>query len=234
MAPRRVAALPTVLVVDDEAPLVRLIGEYLHREGFSVDATDDGSEAVQMVHDLEPAVVILDLGLPGMDGVEVCRRIRTFSDCFVIMLTARAEEVDRLIGLSVGADDYVTKPFSPRELVLRVRAMLRRSRPGHEGRRHRVGDLVIDANAREVWLEDRQVEVTRTEFELLAALFAEPGTAKSRRELITQVWGDEWIGDEHLVDVHIGNLRRKIQDDPAEARFIQTVRGVGYKLRMRP
>lgn len=226
-------SLPTVLVVDDEAPLVRLISEYLHREGYSVEATDDGREAIQRVRELHPAVVILDLGLPGMDGVEVCRQIRTFSDCYVIMLTARADEVDRLIGLSVGADDYVTKPFSPRELVLRVRAMLRRSRPEppRQHQRHRAGTLVVDAYAREVWLDESRVELTRTEFELLSALITELGAAKSRRELIIQVWGDEWIGDEHLVDVHIGNLRRKIHDDPADPRFIHTVRGVGYKLR---
>lgn len=233
MTSKTVTDRPTVLVVDDEAPLVRLIGEYLQREGYSVEATDEGRKAIQMVRDLQPAVVILDLGLPGVDGVEVCRQVRTFSDCYVIMLTARADEVDRLIGLSVGADDYVTKPFSPRELVLRVRAMLRRSRPGSaaERHRHRVGALVVDTNAREVWLDDSQVELTRTEFELLLALITEPGTAKSRRELITQVWGEEWIGDEHLVDVHIGNLRRKIHDDPAWPRFVHTVRGVGYKLR---
>ncbi|NLS09959.1 response regulator transcription factor [Nesterenkonia sp. MY13] len=233
MASRTRTELPTVLVVDDEAPLVRLVQEYLRRDGLCVEATGNGPDAVQMVAELEPTVVVLDLGLPGMDGVEVCRRIRTFSDCYVIMLTARADEVDRLIGLSVGADDYVTKPFSPRELVLRVRAMLRRSRPesAAERHRHRAGALMVDTSAREVWLDDSQVELTPTEFELLSALITEPGTAKSRRELITKVWGEEWIGDEHLVDVHIGNLRRKIHDDPAWPRFIHTVRGVGYKLR---
>lgn len=224
---------PSVLVVDDEAPLVRLIAEYLRRDGLHVETTDNGPDAVEMVTAIQPAVVILDLGLPGIDGVEACRQIRTFSDCYVIMLTARADEVDRLIGLSVGADDYVTKPFSPRELVLRVRAMLRRPRPEGAAESHRLtaGSLVVDTNAREVWLDESRVELTRTEFELLLALITEPGTAKSRRELITQVWGDEWLGDEHLVDVHIGNLRRKIHDDPADPRFIHTVRGVGYKLR---
>lgn len=224
---------PSVLVVDDEAPLVRLIAEYLRRDGLHVETTDNGPDAVEMVTAIQPAVVILDLGLPGIDGVEACRQIRTFSDCYVIMLTARADEVDRLIGLSVGADDYVTKPFSPRELVLRVRAMLRRPRPEGAAESHRLtaGSLVVDTNAREVWLDESRVELTRTEFELLLALITQPGTAKSRRELITQVWGDEWLGDEHLVDVHIGNLRRKIHDDPADPRFIHTVRGVGYKLR---
>ena len=224
---------PSVLVVDDEAPLVRLIAEYLRRDGLHVETTDNGPDAVEMVPAIQPTVVILDLGLPGIDGVEACRQIRTFSDCYVIMLTARADEVDRLIGLSVGADDYVTKPFSPRELVLRVRAMLRRPRPEGAAESHRLtaGSLVVDTNAREVWLDESRVELTRTEFELLLALITQPGTAKSRRELITQVWGDEWLGDEHLVDVHIGNLRRKIHDDPADPRFIHTVRGVGYKLR---
>lgn len=223
---------PSVLIVEDEAPLVRLVGDYLRREGFAVRATGDGAEAVEQVGDFHPAVVVLDLGLPGLDGVEVCRRIRTFSDCYIIMLTARADEVDRLIGLSVGADDYLTKPFSPRELVLRVRAMLRRPRQqtSRQPREHTVGELTLDQTAREVRMGPRQIELTRTEFDLLAALIAEPGAAKSRRELIDQVWGKDWVGDEHLVDVHVGNLRKKLGDSPGPPRFIRTVRGVGYKM----
>lgn len=220
-----------VLVVDDEKPILRLVEQYLHREGMTVATTDDGAEAVKMVREQEPAVVILDLGLPGMDGVEVCRQIRAFSDCYVVMLTARAEEVDRLIGLSVGADDYVTKPFSPRELVLRVRAMLRRPRQesAADSRVVEIGALRVDLAGREVHLQGAPVELTRTEFDVLAALISEPGVAITRRELITRVWGQDWFGDKHLVDVHVGHLRRKLGDDPTDPEFIHTVRGVGYK-----
>ncbi|MGJ9373248.1 response regulator [Nesterenkonia sp. CF4.4] len=225
-----------ILVVDDEAPLVHLIEQYLLREGFHVEATGDGARAVDIVREQNPAVVILDLGLPGLDGVEACRRIRTFSDCYIIMLTARAEEVDRLIGLSVGADDYVTKPFSPRELVLRVKAMLRRPRNASETdpASHQLGDLRVDLAGREVQLRGRPVDLTLTEFEVLAALLSEPGVALSRSALITKVWGDDWFGDHHLVDVHIGHLRRKLGDDPTNPRFIHTVRGIGYKTGPRP
>ncbi|PRZ12567.1 response regulator transcription factor [Nesterenkonia sandarakina] len=220
-----------ILVVDDEAPLVHLIEQYLLREGFQVESTGDGAHAGDIVRDQNPAVVILDLGLPGMDGVEACRRIRTFSDCYIIMLTARAEEVDRLIGLSVGADDYVTKPFSPRELVLRVKAMLRRPRNASDTGRltRQLGDLRVDLAGREVRVRGQPVELTLTEFEVLAALLSEPGVALSRNALITKVWGDDWFGDHHLVDVHIGHLRRKLGDDPTNPRFIHTVRGIGYK-----
>ncbi|MGJ9407406.1 response regulator [Nesterenkonia aurantiaca] len=220
-----------VLVVDDEAPLVHLIEQYLIREAFSVEATGDGAKAVDLVREQNPEVVILDLGLPGMDGVEACRRIRTFSDCYIIMLTARAEEVDRLIGLSVGADDYVTKPFSPRELVLRVKAMLRRPRTGGGGAQFlEVGGLRVDLAGREIQLQDGAVDLTRTEFDLLAALASQPGVALSRRELISKVWGDDWFGDRNVVDVHVGHLRRKLGDDPNSPEFIHTVRGVGYKM----
>lgn len=225
-----------ILVVDDEAPLVHLIEQYLLREGFRVEATGDGARAVDIVREQRPAVVILDLGLPGLDGVEACRRIRTFSDCYIIMLTARAEEVDRLIGLSVGADDYVTKPFSPRELVLRVKAMLRRPRNASDTGRltRQLGDLRVDLAGREVRVRGQPVELTLTEFEVLAALLSEPGVALSRNALITKVWGDDWFGDDHLVDVHIGHLRRKLGDDPTNTRFIHTVRGIGYKTGLRP
>ena len=220
-----------VLVIDDEKPLLRLVEQYLHREGMNVATTSDGADAVEMVRNQDPAVVILDLGLPGMDGVEVCRQIRNFSDCYVVMLTARAEEVDRLIGLSVGADDYVTKPFSPRELVLRVRAMLRRPRQGWaaDSRVVEIGALRVDLAGREVHLRGAPVELTRTEFDVLAALISEQGVAISRRELITRVWGQDWFGDKHLVDVHVGHLRRKLGDDPTDPEFIHTIRGVGYK-----
>lgn len=230
-AAERESATINVLVVDDEEPLARLVGQYLLREGLSVDSTGDGARAVAMVREQDPTVVILDLGLPGMDGVEVCRQIRTFSDCYIIMLTARVEEVDRLIGLSVGADDYVSKPFSPRELMLRVRAMLRRPRTNSgDTQLLESGDLRVDVAGREVHLRGDPVDLTRTEFDVLTALFSEPGVALSRRDLINKVWGDQWFGDPHLVDVHVGHLRRKLGEDPASPEFIHTVRGVGYKM----
>ncbi len=224
------------LVVDDEQPLARLVGNYLERDGFEVTLAFDGEHAVEVVRQVDPDVVVLDLGLPGLDGIEVCRVLRTFSDCYVIMLTARSEEVDKLIGLSVGADDYLTKPFSPRELIARVHAMLRRPRattdsgPAGEEPPRAFGALSIDVAGREVFLDGEPVQLTRTEFDVLAALSARPKLAFSRRQLIEAVWGDDWFGDEHLVDVHIGHLRRKLMDDPVAPRFVRTVRGVGYRM----
>ncbi|GAB2681140.1 response regulator transcription factor [Thalassiella azotivora] len=225
-----------VLVVDDEKPLVSVISSYLERDGFEVTPAHDGQQAVEVARVLDPDVVVLDLGLPRMDGVEVCRVLRTFSDCYVIMLTARAEEVDKLVGLSVGADDYMTKPFSPRELTARVHVMLRRPRPSRreaakaEEPPRRFGPLVIDAAGREAFLDEQLVPLTRTEFDLLETLSARPGFAFSRRRLIDEVWGDNWVGDEHLVDVHVGHLRRKLGDDASAPRFIRTMRGVGYRM----
>jgi DNA-binding response OmpR family regulator len=214
--------------------MATLIGSYLEREGYLVHLSHDGVTAVQRAREVDPDVVVLDLGLPGQDGVEVCHQLRTFSDAYVVMLTARADELDTLIGLSVGADDYMTKPFSPRELVARLRAMQRRPRPmdgsdGGAGLR-RFGPLAIDPVGRDVWLGDDPVPLTRTEFDVLAVLSERPRMAFSRRQLIDQVWGESWVGDEHLVDVHIGHLRHKLGDDAAAARFIRTVRGIGYRM----
>jgi DNA-binding response OmpR family regulator len=179
-------------------------------------------------------VVVLDLGLPGQDGIEVCRSLRTFSDAYVVMLTARTDELDTLVGLSVGADDYMTKPFSPRVLIARLRAMLRRPRPlgvSEDGPAYRrFGSLAIDPVGRDVWIEDEPVPLTRTEFDVLAVLSERPRMAFSRRQLIDRVWGQTWVGDEHLVDVHVGHLRRKLGDDAGAARFIRTVRGIGYRM----
>jgi DNA-binding response OmpR family regulator len=226
-----------VLVVDDEQSLAKVVASYLQRDGHEVVCVFDGPAAVAAARAQPPDVVVLDLGLPGLDGIEVCRQLRTFTDCYVVMLTARTDEVDKLIGLGVGADDYLTKPFSPRELVARVRVMLRRPRTTGAGATataeeppRTFGPLAIDVTAREVAVDGRPVEVTRTEFDLLAALSARPRMAFSRRQLIDAVWGDGWVGDEHLVDVHIGHLRRKLGDDPATPRFIRTVRGVGYRM----
>jgi DNA-binding response OmpR family regulator len=189
-----------VLVVDDEQPLARLLGTYLERDGFEVTLAFDGVAAVESARAVDPDVVVLDLGLPGLDGLEVCRQVRTFSDCYIVMLTARSEEVDKLVGLSSGADDYVTKPFSPRELVARVHVMLRRPRvsggPDPVAREPAVvfGPLTIDTMGREVHLAEDVIDLTRTEFDLLAALAARPRMAFSRRQLIEAVWGGELGG----------------------------------------
>ena len=222
-----------VLVVDDEQDLARLVADYLTRDGFAVALAFDGPSAVQAARDEPPDVVVLDLGLPGLDGVEVCRQFRTFTDCYVIMLTARTDEVDKLIGLAVGADDYMTKPFSPRELLARVHVLQRRARmrpTEEETGRLQFGPLAVDVAAREAHLGGRPVELTRTEFDVLVALATRPKVVFTRRQLIDAVWGEGWVGDEHLVDVHIAHLRRKLDDDPNEGRFVRTVRGVGYRM----
>ncbi|MBY4576063.1 MULTISPECIES: response regulator transcription factor [Gordonia] len=225
------------MVVEDEPSLANLVGSYLERDGFEVAITGDGSEAVPLARQVDPDVVVLDLGLPGLDGVEVCRQLRTFSDAYVVMLTARTEEIDTLIGLSVGADDYMTKPFSPRELTARIQAMLRRPRSTTAAAPatavsppRRFGDLSLDVNGREVTVAGQSVALTRTEFDILAALARDPGVVLTRAQLIEAVWGPSWVGDEHLVDVHIGHLRRKLGDDAARGRYVRTVRGVGYRM----
>jgi DNA-binding response OmpR family regulator len=222
------------MVIEDETELAAVVGSYLERDGFEVTLVHDGARAVTTAREVDPDVIVLDLGLPGLDGVEVCRRVRTFSDAYIVILTARSDEVDTLIGLSVGADDYMTKPFSPRELIARVQAMLRRPRPRREpdaaDDTRTSGDLTVDPIGRDVWLAGEPVALTRTEFDLLATLSERPRMAFSRRQLIDQVWGQTWVGDEHLVDVHIGHLRRKLGDDATEGKFIRTVRGVGYRM----
>ena len=225
-----------VLVVDDEADLAQLVAGYLRKAGLDVAVRHDGTDAVAAVRDFAPQVLVLDLGLPGIDGVEVCRQVRTFSDCHVLMLTARDDEIDKIVGLSVGADDYVTKPFSPRELVARVQAMLRRARtgpapaPARPDRELVVGDLVVDEAAREVRVGGEPVALTRIEFDLLAALAAHPQLVLSRRQLVEMVWDTAWTGDAHLVDVHVGRIRKKLGDEAASSKFIHTVRGVGYRM----
>jgi DNA-binding response OmpR family regulator len=263
------------VVVDDEPALASLVASYLAKEGFAVRQAGSGGEGLAAVREHRPHIVVLDLNLPGLDGVEVARRLRVFSDAYLIMLTARAEEVDKLTGLAVGADDYMTKPFSPRELVARVRALMRRPRsegapepaaaPGGAGPgaasgaggagaasgasgaaslagggaagaippgppRLAVGDLAIDPAAREVFLAGAEVPLTRTEFDLLAALAARPGRVLTRQELLRAVWGPNWVGDPHAADVHLANVRRKLGDSAAAGRFIRTVRGIGYRL----
>lgn len=227
------ATTPTLLIVDDEARLRTLLRSYLVQEGFRVLQAGDGLEALDLVRAEQPDLIVLDLMLPGLDGLEVCRRLRTFSDAYVLMLTAKTEEIDRVIGLEVGADDYLTKPFSPRELVARVRAMLRRPRSSPEtaGAQQplRFGPLIIDHARHEVTLEDVPLGLTNLEYELLTSLASAPGRTFTRAQLLDRVWGADFFGDDHVVDVHIANLRKKLGEDSAQPRFIITVRGVGYR-----
>lgn len=220
------------LVVDDEPALVRAVAAYLAREGFEVLTAGDGFEALRLAREAAPDVVVLDVMMPGIDGLEVCRRLRTFSDAYVLMLTARAEELDELLGLGVGADDYLTKPFSARVLVARVRGLLRRPRAaaGEGGEVRRFGALTIDPQAREVTVGGVPVVLTRTEFDLLEALSARPRTVFTRAALVERVWGPGWVGDDRLVDVHLGHVRRKLGDDAEDPRYVVTVRGVGYRM----
>lgn len=236
-APHDVADPATrVLVIEDEKALAGMVAAYLSKAGFDSRVVHTGPEGVEAARQQSPDVIILDLGLPGLDGIEVCRQIRTFSDCYVLVVTARTDEVDTLIGLSVGADDYITKPFSVRELVARVQAVLRRPRtadprPGDTTPAvWQFGELRVDADAREVRLHGEPVPLTPTERDLLTTLAARPTMAFSRRQLIDEVWGGGWVGDEHLVDVHIAHLRRKLGDDPDTSRYIVTVRGIGYRM----
>lgn len=231
-------AAERVLVVDDEDGIRELVGGYLRAEGFVVDEAADGEHALARFRSDRPDLVVLDLRLPGISGLDVLREIRRESNVYVVVLSARAEEADKLVGLELGADDYVTKPFSPRELVARVRAVLRRQRDAAD-----VADaagtmcfdgIVVDVARHEVTVDGRLVELTNLEFELLSAMAAAPGRVFTRRQLIERVWGWDFYGDERLVDVHIRNLRRAL-GDPADApRFVGTVRGVGYKLVAEP
>lgn len=225
MNPRR------ILVVDDEPELRSMLGRYLRNEGFEVAEAVTGAEALQRVRDGSPDLVILDVGLPDMDGFEVLRRLRTSSDVAVIMLTAHTEEIDRVVGLSVGADDYVTKPFSPRELVARIQAVLRRSRAGARNNEELLvfGGLTIDLAAHEVRQNDEPVELSALEFALLAALATSPNRVFTRAQLLERVWGWDYFGVERVVDVHIANLRKALGDQAADPRYLATVRGVGYK-----
>ncbi|MBI3750694.1 MAG: response regulator transcription factor [Chloroflexi bacterium] len=219
-----------VLIVDDEAPIRHLVRGYLEAEGFEVAEAEDGPTAITATREGRPDVVVLDLMLPGIDGLEVCRQIRTFSDAYVLMLTARSEEIDRIVGLTVGADDYLVKPFSPRELVARVRALLRRSRAGVPASSGLPAGLEIDLARRNVRVDGRAVDLTALEFDLLAAMAREPGTVVRRSTLLDRAWGPAFVADEHLVDVHIANLRRRLGDDAEHPRFVETVRSVGYRL----
>ena len=222
--------MPTVLVVDDE-PIVRdVVVRYLEREGFTTLEAADGNVARQLIQRHSPSLVVLDVMLPGTDGLELCRWIRRESDLPVIMLTARGEEADRIVGLELGADDYVTKPFSPRELAVRVRTVLRRAQPAPPHAERLVFDgLEIDGPTREVTKDGTSVRLTAKEFDLLKFLASHPRQVFSRDQLMDRVWGYEAALDTGTVTVHVRRLREKIEADPSRPRFLQTVWGVGYR-----
>ncbi len=222
-----------VLIVDDEVPLAQVIASYFTRDRYEVAVSHTGDGALEKAGTFDPDLVILDVMLPGVDGLEVCRMIRERSDCYILMLTARDSEADKVRALSTGADDYVVKPCSPRELLARAAAMLRRPRMHafRDGRRAvSIGTLVVDAQSRTVTLDEVEVDLTRTEFDILSALASVPGQAMSRSAIIQAVWGPGWFGDDQIVDVHIAAIRRKLQDSAAAPRFLRTVRGIGYAL----
>ncbi|OFV84768.1 MAG: hypothetical protein A2W26_10670 [Acidobacteria bacterium RBG_16_64_8] len=226
------AASIRILVVDDDENLRRLIAAYLGSEGYEVQEAADGHSALAVTETEDPQLVVLDLMLPGISGLEVARRIRAGRTTPILMLTARGSEEDVLRGFEAGADDYLVKPFSPKVLVARVRAILRRSgaevgddAAGLPG----LGGISIDPKAHEVRVQGREIELTSTEFELLRVLAEHPGWVYTREELLESVWGYSYLGDSRLVDVHIANLRKKMGDGPSDPKFIRTVRGVGYK-----
>ena len=226
----------TILVVDDNPKIVEVLDAYLRADGFEVVAAADGPGALAAVESHRPDLALLDIMLPGVDGLELTRRFQREHDLPVILVTARIDEIDRLIGLEVGADDYIGKPFSPREVVARVKAVLRRldrASSDDGAATIRVGDLVVDPAGRSVEVAGAAVTLTRTEFDLLATLAAHPGRVYSRTQLMETAQGFAFEGYERTIDAHVKNLRRKLGDEPKEPRYIQTVFGVGYKLEVR-
>ncbi len=222
--------MTTVLVVEDEIEIARVVRDYLDRAGFEVIVVGDGGSAVASIRSAKPDLLVLDLGLPGRDGLDVAREIRRWSNTPIVMLTARGDESDRIVGLELGADDYVVKPFSPKELVARIRAVLRRTRAAERGAEIvRVSDVEIDAGKMRVTVDGRPVELTPTEFELLATLVREPGRVFTRSQLLDAVHGVAIESYERAIDAHIKNIRRKIEPTPGTPRYILTVHGVGYR-----
>jgi DNA-binding response OmpR family regulator len=219
-----------ILVVDDEPKIVQLVRDYLERAGFAVSTARDGHEALMRAHQERPDLIVLDLGLPELDGFEVTRRLRRDSGVPIIMLTARHEETDKVVGLELGADDYVTKPFSPRELEARVRAVLRRQAGGAEADVLRARDLTLDLPRLRTEVAGRPVSLTATEFELLAALARQPGRVFTRAQLLDAIHGVAFESYERAIDAHVKNIRRKIEPDPRTPRYLLTVYGVGYRL----
>ena len=219
-----------ILVVDDEPKIIQLTQDYLENAGFSVISAGDGERALAVIQVEKPDLVVLDLGLPGMDGLDVCRSIRKTSNLPIIMLTARDEETDKLVGLELGADDYITKPYSPKELVARVRSVLRRSELVQEGREViRAGDVTLDLPRMQVTVGGEEIELTATEFQLLQTLASQPGRIFTRSQLLNAVHGVAIESYERAIDAHIKNIRRKLEPVPHEPRYIQTVYGVGYR-----
>lgn len=224
--------MTSVLVIEDEHELAQVLRGYLENAGYSVTTALRGDSGLSAWERLRPDLVILDLNLPGMDGLDVAREIRRQSDTPLVMVTARVDEVDRLLGLELGADDYITKPFSPREVVARVKAVLRRANPGASaGSRWQAQDLVVDLHEHSAQRAGQPVELTPTEFNLLAALIAQPGRAFTRLQLLEAAAGEAYEGYERSIDAHIKNLRAKIEPDPRQPRYIETVFGIGYRFR---
>lgn len=221
---------PKILVVDDELEIVKVVRAYLEQSGFRVITASDGQQALAAFRREQPDLIVLDLSLPQLDGLDVCRTIRRESSVPVIMLTARVDETDRLIGLEIGADDYITKPFSPREVVARVRAVLRRSAtPPEQPSLISIGGLSIDPLKHEVQLRNQAIDLTPSEFNILWAMASQPGRAFSRMDLLDAAQGEAYEGYERSIDVHIKNLRQKLGDEPRDPTYILTVYGVGYK-----
>lgn len=222
---------PKIMIVDDEPEIVSLIENYLHKEGYQTITAFDGIEALKVIESESPDLIVLDWMLPGMSGLEVCKQLRVSSSIPIIMLTAKSEEVDRVLGLEFGADDYIVKPFGLRELLARIRTVLRRTSSGTEVAsviNH--GELKIDVKAHRVWKRDVEIVLTPTEFKLLSLLATRPGITYSRLQLLNQAMGEEYLYYERSVDTHIFNLRKKIEDNPSEPQYIQTIFGVGYRM----
>ncbi len=219
-----------ILVVEDEKKIADLLKDYLIKEGFTVSCVSRGDAVIKEIKDVEPALMLLDLMLPGLDGIAVCREVRKISDLPIIMVTAKVEEIDRLIGLEMGADDYICKPFSPREVVARVKAVLRRARPGDTPQRLAAGPIVLDQSTRQVTIADRPLSLTPSEFGLLNVMITSPGRVFSRNELLDKVQGYRFEGYDRTIDSHIKNLRKKIAELMPGKDVIQTIYGVGYKL----
>ena len=222
--------MTTVLVVEDELEIARVVRDYLDNAGFEVIVVGDGGSAIASVRSAKPDLLVLDLGLPGRDGLDVAREIRRWSNTPIVMLTARGDETDRVVGLELGADDYVVKPFSPKELVARIRAVLRRTRAAERGAEVlRAADVVIDTGKMRVTVAGRPVELTPTEFQLLSTLVAEPGRVFTRGQLLDAVHGVAIESYERAIDAHVKNIRRKIEPQPGSPRYLLTVHGVGYR-----
>ena len=217
-----------ILVIDDEPSILNLITSYLRAEGFDYRTAADGPAGLRVAQTYQPDLIVLDIMLPGMDGIDLLSHLRRESDVYVILLTAKTEETDKIVGLSVGADDYLTKPFSPRELIARIKAALRRIQRGSQPTRGQMmvfNDLRINPDSRQVWVHDQLIDLTATEYELLETLAAHQGMVLSREQLLEKVWGHEYFGEIRVVDVHLGHVRQKL----GSQHGITTVRGVGYR-----